>query len=75
MAKHISEGFHILTVGQLDDLPSSVVYQLSRVMGVLHIAVNLRRPGETIDCRMWGQPVSMTYEVARHLAVLHKLEK
>jgi hypothetical protein len=66
--------YHIATVGQLNELPSQVVHMLSMVKNVVRIKVEAHKPGDTVDCNMWGQPVTMTYEVARHLATLHALE-
>ena len=67
--------YHIATVGQLNELPSQVAHTLSVVKSVISLKVAWYQPGDTINYNMWGQPVSMTYEVARHLAVLHELEK
>lgn len=66
--------YHIATVEQLAELPSSIQYSLKYVTNVLHFKLSKHRPGDTVDCKLWGQKLTMTYDVLLYIVVTSTLE-
>ena len=67
--------YRINTVAQLDELPSQVVHMQKQLEKLAWEQWKRMEPGMIVTCDMWGQPVALSYEVARHLAACYAMEK
>jgi len=70
----LHDHYHIAKINQLSEVPSSIVHRLSFVLPALSVKLKECKPGDLIDLHMWGQPMTMTYEVCQYLVVTYALE-
>ena len=65
--------YHIATIAQLSELPSSIAVNLGRLPPFLEYPFKNTAPGMTVRTPMYGETISIAYDVAQHLIVMHKL--
>lgn len=66
--------YHIPSVENIHDLPSSIQFQMSRTGRDLKRQLAARKPGDTLRTQLFGEYITMPYEVAQHIVAVYNLE-